>query len=238
MPPKSIKEDFECLKEFVVGYELPKHDNLEYFNNLKRTHKIYFSILELHAVCKGLAPLKDNLDSTFGKYLGESISELGSSLFVSLHGCYKGSDQILRSAIENFLKAIGSTVHPNIITIKNTYEVIDKAEDAEVFNTEEIKEKYSKLKCLYSNLCASVHTATESNMQNIGALGYFPYFEKKASDEFMKNYIDVATSILNILSWQFRADYPRIHYKSRDIIDESLSRDIKTKILSPQLSEV
>ncbi|MGF1727710.1 hypothetical protein [Photobacterium nomapromontoriensis] len=236
MSTRLIQEDFEHLKVFVADYQLPKADNIEYFKNLKRTHKVYFSVLELHSVCKGLDPLKGDLNSTFGKYLGESISELGSSLFVSLHGCYKGSDQILRSAIENFLKAIGSTVHPDIASIKNTYEVIEKAEDANVFKTKEIKDKYRKLKGLYSKLCASVHTATESNMQNVGALGYFPYFEVKSSTQFMTNYIDVASSILDILCWKYRVEYPKVHYKSKDIIDVSLSRNIKSMIYSGELS--
>ncbi|EGR0943095.1 hypothetical protein V9K20_003373 [Vibrio cholerae] len=236
MSTKLIQSDFECLKVFVNKYRLPGEDNVEYFKNLKRTHKVYFSVLELHSVCKGLEPLKNNVDSTFAKYLGESISELGSSLFISLHGCYKGSDQILRSSIENFLKAFGSTVHSDITTIKNTYEVIDKSGDALVFQTKELKEKYHRLKVLYSTLCASVHTATESNMQNVGALGHFPYFDADSSARFMGSYITVSTAILDILCWSVRAEYSKVHYKSKDIIEASLSRNIKTMIYSGEAS--
>lgn len=236
MSNRLIQEDFELLKAFVANYKLPNEDNLEYFKTLKRTHRVYFSVLELHSVCKGLEPLKSNMKSTFGQYLGESISELGSSLFISLHGCYKGSDQILRSSIENFLKAFGSTVHPNITTIKNTYEVIDKSGDALVFKTKEIKEKYQNLKILYSRLCAAVHTATESNMQNVGALGYFPYFEINASTKFMNNYIAVSSTMLDILCWEYRFAYAKFHYQSKDIIEVSLSKNIKSMIYSGETS--
>lgn len=238
MSTKAIQKDFEQLKEFVKGYELPQEGNVEYFQNLKRTHKVYFSVLEIHSVCKNLESLKSNSNSIFGKYLGESISELGSSLFISLHGCYKGSDQILRSAIENFLKAIGSTVYPNIVSIKSTYEVIDKAERADVFQTKEIRERYSKLKGMYSTLCASVHTATELNMQNVGALGYFPHFDSKSSALFMRNYIEVARSILDILCWKYKLEYSQMHYKSKDIIEVSLSSNVKKIIYSGELSTV
>ncbi|UOE82455.1 hypothetical protein LTQ03_17150 [Vibrio splendidus] len=236
MSTRLIQDDFECLKVFVNEYRLPSEDNGEYFSNLKRTHKVYFSVLELHSVCKGIEPFKSNSDSTFVKYLGESVSELGSSLFVSLHGCYKGSDQILRSSIENFLKAIGSTVHSDITSIKNTYEVIDKSGDAEVFQTKEIKEKYHKLKGVYSTLCASVHTATELNMQNVGALGHFPYFDADSSAQFMNRYVSVSTAILDILCWSIRAEYSKVHYQSKDIIQASLSRNIKVMIYSGEAS--
>lgn len=232
MSTRLINDDFEQLKTFVNEYRLPSEDNVVYFRNLKKTHKAYFSVLELHAVCKGLEPMKSDEHSIFVKYLGESISELGSSLFVSLHGCYKGSDQILRSSIENFLKAFGSTVHTDITEIKNTYVVIDKSIDADVFQTKAVREKYFQLKNIYSTLCASVHTATESNMQNVGALGLFPYFDAHSSEQFMRHYITVSTAILDILCWSIRGDYSKIHYKSKDIIDASLSKNIKTMIYS------
>ena len=99
----------------------------------------------------------DFLLDYFKKHLSECFSEMGSSLFVWMHGCYKVSEQTLRSSIENFIKSIGCIYFEEITKSKNTYEIIDLFEKIPFFTEPENRIFFQFLKSNYSDLCSSVH---------------------------------------------------------------------------------
>lgn len=197
---RELKNDFDRLIQFISEYSLTEMpDDKDFIGILTEMHKKYFSILTFFYELRhqGYQPSivcnQDQLayrQEVFQDFLSESVSELGSSFFILLHGCYKSSEQVLRSAIENFLKSVGSTEHIDIITNKNMYEVIDLSKEIAFFQDSEYSKLHDKLKELYANMCATVHTATKNNMQYISAIGYFPHFEITKAMEIKKKYVD------------------------------------------------
>lgn len=220
---REVRIDFKELTSFIENYSLPsKEGEPNYYHQIARLHKVYYSLLTLHRdVCQTTESGKPT--STLDLYLNEVISELGSSFFVFLHGCYKASHLILRSAIENFCKAFGSEVSPNITELKHTYEVIAQAGQASVFQNSDNRKLFETLKEEYSQLCATVHTASSDKMQNVTALGYFPHYDKNSSSSFANQYLKIAKTILEVVCHEYRDKYLGMHYKNRDIVDASLS---------------
>lgn len=204
-----IKDDYERLIQFLKEYsllDLIKYD--DFLNLLSQQHKHYYALLIFLAELKHqdfdptaiYGSQHSDLKQQFFDYLEESISDVGTAFFVCLHGCYKASGQILRSSIENFIKAIGSVESPEIIKQKNMNLVMEIASKTKFYQDDEAKKLFSELKANYSELCKTVHTATVQDMQHITALGYFPTFNiakanqiKSRLTRISKNYISTLT---------------------------------------------
>jgi hypothetical protein len=129
---------------------------------------------------------------------------------------------VLRSSVENFVKALGVTRHKDILKIKNLYEVFDLASEVPFFANEVGAPWFGKLKQIYAELCADVHTATSLNMEHISALGYFPHFDEKKAADFERLFGRVAVAYLSVLVLMFRETYFSMHFRNRDIVDEVL----------------
>ena len=239
--PREINEDFKALEDFIKSYEIKKSlQKDEFILKLKRQHKKYFSLLIFSAelnhqkfdpIDKSI-PSHDELLENFYQFLAESISEIGSALFIWIHGCYKVSQQTLRSSIENFFKAIGSVQYKEITQKKNTYEVIELAGTLNFFQAPEHAPLFGLLKTQYGELCAYAHTSTFQNMQNISALGYFPYFSKDEAQNIVNRLVSISGTYLSILSLMFPSILYEMHYKNRDVIHHSLDADINRLLSS------
>lgn len=57
-----------------------------------------------------------------------------TSTFLVTHGCYKGAKLLLRSSIENFIKAVCFDEYPDIVIKKSVYEVFDIAKASMTFS--------------------------------------------------------------------------------------------------------
>ena len=229
---RAIKPDLDSLYQFIDSYSMPRiDDNVEYKEQIKRLHKVYFSLLTMHSCIQAHDINSGTQHLTDQKmYLNESISELGSAFFISLHGCYKAAEQVLRSSLENFFKALACNKHPEILNSKSTYEVIDAAKTAEIFNVQSNEQKYNLLKQEYSLLCATVHTANSMHMQNVSAIGYFPHFNSGGANKFATHYLKIVKAFLELLCFEYKDAYLNAHYSNKDIINSCLPAGILDRL--------
>lgn len=100
-----MNEDFDRLLEFLNNYNLTASVGDKDFRKiLASCHKRYYSylvfVVELNQQ-SGFSIQENQYD-----YLLESVSDVGQSLFSFMNGCYKGACLLLRSSIENFIKAV------------------------------------------------------------------------------------------------------------------------------------
>jgi len=231
--PHTLKEDYSSLLGFIDDYSLKGvYSEKCLISAIKPMHKGYYSALVLmaelqhqrvrpHATCD--KNHKDKQIKIFWTYLAESFSELGSAFFLILNGCYKAANQVLRSSIENFIKAHGSLDYIGIHQIKNVYEVLEKSGSCSFFSDGIGKNIHSKLCELYGILCSTVHTGTEQDMQNISALGDFPAIDPGRVVETGKRYLKIVKLFISSLSVMFSTAFHKMHHRNRDIVQLSLS---------------
>lgn len=229
---RALKKDYSELLEFIDNYTLKEsYSNRDLERSIKPMHKGYYSALVLIAEInhQGVRPdivssktRKDEQENIFWLYLNESLSELGSSFFLILNGCYKAAEQVLRSSIENFIKAYGSIEYHDFHKIKNVYEIFDQSGKTSFFSKGVGKHVHEQLNELYGNLCSTVHTGSEKELQRISALGDFPAIDSVRIALASKKYLKTVKLYVSSLSILFSKVFHSMHHKNRDIVDLSL----------------
>ena len=227
-----IKSDFDGFIAFLKSYTLGSlSTDKDFVKFLSTLHKKFYAYLilveELHPYIDNAAkqPVLNNLQF---KYLQESLSDCGQSLFFSVNGCYKGARLLLRSSIENFLKGISLDEIPAIITEKSVYQVFDDADSVNVFKRTKIK---ADLHSVYSLLCQDVHTADITHMTGVTALKFFPHYDKNEGDKLSKIYIQLLPLFISAICIKYRECYHSIGYENKEIISQSQKGKYKTMIM-------
>jgi hypothetical protein len=230
---RAFNEDYSMLLSFIDGYSIKSgYDRTSLSKIIKPIHKGYYSALVLLAEInhQGIHPKllcaeidKKDREKLFWLYLSESFSELGTAFFLILNGCYKAADQVSRSSIENFIKALGSMDAEVLYETKNVYEIFDKASVTVFFQTGTGKEAYKGLYGLYKRLCSIVHTGEEKDMQKISALGDFPAIDSSRAQLAKKNYLKIIRLYVSSLSVLFDKGFHNMHHRNQDIVQPSLS---------------
>jgi len=167
-------------------------------------------------------------------YIRESVSDLGCALFTWMHGCYKPSRLIMRSAIENLIRGISIAEDPTIRCEENVHNLFDRASNLNLFTPQPVASIFLMLNGTYGQLCADVHTATYVNMQNISALNYFPAFDVTKAETNSELFSKTCQQFLSILCLCFRNVFFDMHPENRDIILENLSQPVKQAIHNPE----
>ncbi len=236
---REVAEDFEQLVRFVREYRLPDPAATPQFRTLlSRQHKLYHAVLTLLAELEHQAwsplDLRDAraavVNQVFRERWLECASDLGSALFSWLHGAYKGARLLLRSAIENAIKAFGIIDDDRAVTLKNTYEVFDVAQSSAFFADAFHATRFSSLHQAYSLLSRDVHTATRNEMQHVDALDFFPQFAPDDAQRFATMFCTVAGACLEALVLLAQAGYHAMHYRNRDIVNLSLSGEVLERL--------
>jgi hypothetical protein len=237
---RDVKDDFEKLVKFVEEYQLSNSLTKEKFIDLlSAQHKRYYALLtcieefnfQHISPFPSSYPERTQINREFHDILIESISDMGNAFFAWIHGGYKMSSVILRSSIENFLKAVGFTEFSDINKIKNVYEVIDWAGSISFYANEKNKIYFNILKDMYSELSTIVHTATVRQMEHLSSLDYFPHFDLFKAEKAATRFIKVANSYLATLCLMFKDCYVCMHYKNKDIILEVLVPEAKEQLV-------
>ncbi|MXS19890.1 hypothetical protein [Pseudomonas oryzihabitans] len=239
---REIKTDFEEVLSFFENYKadsvLKNEDACE---NIKKMHSVYYatlttlsSLVHINAKVPNLsnAEILEGHQDSFWNYLEEIVSELGSTIFLTINGCYKAAKLTLRSSLENFFKLVGSINYNKIYSIKSTYEVIDKSGESVYFSGVPGKSIFDNLKNEYAKLCAAVHTANIEEMQTISSLGYFPHIDLKELSKISSLYVLLSKNYISMLSLIFKSEINLMHHRNRDIILEAIPRKIRPHILS------
>lgn len=228
---REINKDYQDLKKFINDYKIQSSISDIQFNGvLKRMHKRYYAFLALHhelMVEGGFTEnLTDELKDIFKFRIGEVLSELGTTLFLSIHGCYKASKLVMRSSIENFSKAVGSFVDIGIVNETSVYKVIEIALSHEVFLKRAVVER-NYIKEKYSKLCEDVHTASIYNMQDIECIGSFPIADYQEFDLLGDVFIKLINSFTSVLIKIEPSIFHKAHHIRKDLIALILSTEDK-----------
>ncbi|EPU3916161.1 hypothetical protein ACVWV7_000223 [Aeromonas hydrophila] len=240
---RAVNEDYKKLVCFIENYSIHTAYDEEHLKKyIKPLHKSYFSVLTVMAelIHQDAQPQslfsdreKEEQIDIFWQYLNESISELGSSFFLILNGCYKAAEQVLRSSIENFTKAHGSLDIKDIHKTKSVYTIFDLASNYSFFFDGVGKVFFKKLKILYGELCSAVHTGAPKDMQAISALGDFPIMDSDRLISTHNKYLEVVKIYVSSLTALFVKNYHKMHHTNMDIISPLLTKDV-TNMLYPK----
>ena len=237
-----VSEDFKELKDFINSYSLvPVYKDTKYIELLSHIHKRYFALLvflsELEKDCYSYIQSAYKLDeqskTKLVNYSKEAVSDLGLALFNWTHGAYKSSRLLIRSSIENMIRALCVLEEPSICDITVTHILLEKASLLKIFNRPSALSNLRDLKGNYTDLCSDVHTADISNMQHLSALEYFPAFDREKAGKTAELFAQVAQRLLISLSLCFREFLFRMHHSNLDSIFLSLPQGIKEEIHNP-----
>lgn len=236
---REVAEDLEQLVTFVREYRLPDPAATPQFRSLlSRQHKLYHAVLTLlaeleHQAWRPLDVRDDRalvVNQVFRERWLECASDLGSALFAWLHGAYKGARLLLRSAVENAVKAFGIIEDDRAVTLKSTYEVFDIAQAGTFFADTFHATRFAALQQAYSSLSRDVHTATRSEMQHVDALDFFPRFAPDDARRFAAMFCTVAGAGLEALVLLAQGGYHAMHHRNRDIVNLSLAGDVLARL--------
>lgn len=228
-----IQEDFCKLCDFIKSYRIEGIIvNEEAKTILSTYHKKYFAYLIL------IEELHQHInDTTFDNYLStpqydflqESCSDVGQAFFLLFHGCYKGAKLLLRSSIENYLKAIGMDENPKLPTTKSVYEVFDVTKTTKAFRGN--KEKlHSQLRDEYVNLCQDVHTADKMHMSSISALSHFPCILINEASAITKMVQRLVSIYVTIIALKYNQIYHLQNFNHKEICNKAIIKEFKKEV--------
>lgn len=217
---------------FIEAYGLANLASQPNFKDrIKPSHHTIYPLLiwRMHLQQIKLWKKEPQKEQLFIAYFNESISDLSISFFIYTQGIYKPAALMLRSAIENFCKAVALANNFNdVITLTSTTEVFNKVAISEpVQSISECEDEFNKLKSTYSELCKSVHTANEDYMDAFEALKVLPQFIKGESDYYLTNLESVTRSFLAIISILLKEHFHKIHFSHKDLITKKLHTKIR-----------
>ena len=187
---REVTKDFEKLKDFFANYTTAANIGNETFVKfLSSYHKKYLAYLTYIAELSSYnanAALSGLVTKQF-EFFSESCSDCGLALFDAVNGNYKASRLLLRSSIENFMKAIALDEDPTIDQEASVYNLFDRIKVINFFSLSAGAMKlYNDIHQEYKELCRDVHTATVANMTQLSALKTFPTFDEKQAERLMR----------------------------------------------------
>lgn len=237
---RELKKDLEKLKIFVQNYEIASLLGQEHYSNsLKNAHGSYFSLLTLWAEIKhrcgsngiALHGTKIEKGSTAELLIQEAVSDFGSSLFCCLQGAYKPGSMVLRSAIENYVRAIAGVFSEKAGATTSVYELFDLAKKTPPFSSIDGKSSLSKLHLSYKELCKHTHTASLDKMASIMSLDHFPTADADLFKSWAKEAKSVASAIISSFLTSTDSLYVTSHFRNKDIFDIHLSSQQRLRLI-------
>ncbi len=164
------------------------------------------------------------LDSQFD-FFSESCSDCGLALFDSANGNYKAARLLLRSSIENFMKAISQDEDNSIDQESSVFKLFDRVKAIVFFSRAETKSLFDEIHQKYKELCKDVHTATTANMTKLSALNTFPTFDQKQVDGLLKVVITLITSYITLMVLKYNKHYHSIGYLNKEVIEIGIRQE-------------
>ncbi|KFJ87933.1 hypothetical protein IJ23_09005 [Vibrio sp. OY15] len=236
---RECKSDFDELIKYISNYKIDGNlDNSSYKTTAKSMHKAYFSLLHWHTEFMHQSEFfEENYSNNkdIVNRISEVVSDVGSSKFNWINGSYKASRVMLRSSIENFVRALGSIDDESLLVEKSVYSLMGRAKVTSIFtSSEKVKSSFGNLHESYKELCKDTHTSQSENMEKISSLVDYPKFYEQKSNSTGGIFTSVVKNILIILCIVFNALYHKMHHKNRENILISIPRTSKPLILAPQ----
>lgn len=225
--------DFAALRNYIDAYSVaPNLTKGSYIESLKAMHKVYFSVVSWHAE---ILSSKDDIFASRPQFtdnvwlrISEAVSDLSSSLFNWINGSYKACRIMLRSSIENFVRAIAAMELPEIIKEKNVYKLFESSARLQIFTAHStIKNNYDQLHSSYKVLCRDTHTASFENMDQITSLDGLPVYAKAKAVSAKDLYVKVSQSFTIIACLLLNAEFHKMHHRNRENILNIVPKSIR-----------
>ena len=228
---RETQEDFQELKEFVRQYKIEPSE--VFISQLRIGHKRLFGLLTF------IAEIESNNDETnkFSDdslgYFAEFRSDVSQALFCWIHGAYKPAFLSLRTSIETFIKAAVCTEDPSVLTEKSMYELLELAKGSAACGGLG-EAHFHNIKSSYGVLCGIAHSATAAKFTQVNALRMFPKFEEADATQFIRQFNALVDRFIAVLLAFNRDLLPRMHFKNRQNVLDTLTKEIKQSILGEE----
>lgn len=233
---RAAKRDYEGLLKFIQSYNLNSVvDDIKFQGELAFIHKKYYALLSIYSefyhkgVCLG-PNVNTRQKELFHVYLAEALSELGTSIFLWIHGGIKASKIVSRSSIENFIRAIALLDDLSVAEKKFSFEIFELAGSTRLASPN-LTSTFTYLRSQYSKLSAYVHTSEDVARKSLVVLGFFPNSpEESQREQAAKELSDLANHYLEALVVLFSGFIGKMHYTNRDIVFDALKKSFIKKI--------
>ncbi|MFU2508912.1 hypothetical protein [Pseudoalteromonas sp. ASV78] len=232
---RELSADLEQLVSFIKNYNLQGlAENTAILPIISKIHKKYFSLLALlvELNSQDLDNNGFNNNDDCKNYLFESLSDLGSSFFLTFNGGYKASRLMLRSSIETFAKGISVEELPDITSEKRVYKIFDEASKISLFSDDLLNSCFNDIKKQYADLCEDTHTARKSNMQHISALNYFPTQDIANARKISDIFVSLTQSYIFIIAMKFNQQFHQIHHVNKSNIMKAIKKSNRPVVLN------
>lgn len=220
-----VTKDFAELRNFFAKYSIAANlGNGEFVKFLSIYHKKYLAYLTYIAeisTYKTKKTLSGMLENQFD-FFSESCSDCGLALFDSVNGNYKAAKLLLRSSIENFMKAIALEEDNSIDQESSVFKLFERVKAIAFFSKAETKSLFNEIHQEYKELCKDVHTATTANMIKLSALKTFPSFDQNQADRLLKIVIVLITSYITLLALKYNKHYHSIGFLNKEVIENGV----------------
>jgi hypothetical protein len=235
---RECSKDFNLLKQYVFDYSISFNlEQKSYLITAKKMHKAYFSLVNWHIEYQHQMEFfsqKHTSNKDILLRISEAISDISSSKFSWLNGSYKASRVMLRSSIENFVRAISAIHDEEQLVEGSVHALFDKANDNIIFNSSKtVNDSYKMLHSKYKELCKDTHTTYASNMESITSLVDYPKYIEEKSNLTGDVFINIVKNILVILCIFFNELFHKMHHRNRENIIHSIPRLSRPLVLAP-----
>lgn len=227
-------EDFRLLLEFISNYSLalPLSDDA-YREAIKKAHKRYLALLtvwasllvELEAGSRPTFSTGHVMSEDTAQFLERLISDVTESFACAVNGIYKGAYSLLRSSIENYVRAFGSLSDASLGGLTSIYELFDVAFNQSFFLMSPGDKCLNIMRSDYSQLCGYVHSGTDSRAEPVHALAYFPTYDVDALNSWVAVYCRVVKMFLVSLVQSEPKIFFRADFRGQDLLSEILPSD-------------
>lgn len=225
---RTVTSDFVMLKDFFSKYSTATNlENKDFIEFLSIYHKKYLAYLTYIAELSSYKTKKDLsglLDSQFD-FFSESCSDCGLALFDSANGNYKAARLLLRSSIENFMKAIAQDEDNSIDQESSVFKLFDRVKAIIFFSRSETKKLFEDIHQEYKELCKDVHTATTEKMTKLSALNSFPSFDQKQVDGILRIAKVLITSYITLIALKYNKHYHSIGFLNKEVIENGIKQE-------------
>ncbi len=227
-------EDFLRLVEFARSYSLKeKFDDELFVGALRRIHRRHLALLTLWAqidsvvVSGGVLAFGTGIPVTPAviDHVKGAVSDASESFFCAMHGSYKAAHALLRSCVENYIRAFGSIADPAVAELTSVYQLFDAASSQPFFASAPGDSCFIEVKAGYGSLCAYVHSGVPAHPVPVHALDYFPKYDSGALQQWFSLYDKVIKAMLISIVETEPSLFIDMHYRSQDALAEMLPKE-------------
>lgn len=236
---REVQQDLEMLKTFIANYEIGSLlAEASYVTPLRQGHSAYLALLTLWAEIKhrcdggGFDVLGSIIRTEHRSQvlIQEAVSDFGSALFCCLQGAYKPGAMALRSAVENYVRAMAGLFSTDADTTTSIYELFALAKTTPPFLSLDGKSALAQLHGSYKELCKHTHTASLDHMAKIKSLDHFPTVDQDSFMNWAKEARLVASAIIASFFTAARVVYITSHFRNKDVFDIYLSSEQRLRL--------